>query len=221
MKLSLAIKNRTTIFQGNIKDVPINIFKPGKNNNKLGNIVLKGRWKGKKIYSLTLIERETCPPTCHHWDDCYGNHMWMGHRFKPGKELEEQIKVEIPFLLQKHPKGIVVRLHVLGDFYSLRYTNLWRSLLRKYSKLMIFGYTAFFPGTPIGDRIQELNAEFKTSVSLRISDSKVSKEGKLYAAASGYEDKGFLCPESMGRVENCAGCCACWQSNKTVIFPTH
>ena len=58
----------TTIYKKGIKR-PMdakNILKPGGNNKKLGRKVLKGKWKGAYIYSLTLTERATCPTSCHH-----------------------------------------------------------------------------------------------------------------------------------------------------------
>ena len=41
-----------------------------------------------------------------------------------------------------HPNGFAVRLHNLGDFYSVEYVELWRRLLARHSALHVWGYTA-------------------------------------------------------------------------------
>ena len=40
-----------------------------------------------------------------------------------------------------HPNGFAVRLHNLGDFYSLQYVALWRRLLARHPALHVWGYT--------------------------------------------------------------------------------
>src|SRR4051812_1807050 len=54
----------------------------GHNSRKIGAAVTKGRWSGYPVFTLTLEERATCPRSCLHWLDCYGNKMnwptrWM------------------------------------------------------------------------------------------------------------------------------------------------
>jgi hypothetical protein len=94
------------------------------------------------IYTLTLEERASCPLTCKHWRSCYGNGMMVASRVQAGPELEARLEREIEVLDVRHVKGFVVRLHVLGDFYSVEYVELWRRLLRQYSTMRIWGYTA-------------------------------------------------------------------------------
>ena len=56
--------------------------------------------------------------------------------------MEARLEREIEVLDVRHGGGFVVRLHVLGDFYSVEYVGLWRRLLRQYPTLRVFGYTA-------------------------------------------------------------------------------
>ncbi len=42
-------------------------------NVKLGKKVTKGIYKGYPIFTLTLEERKTCPRSCKHWNNCYGD----------------------------------------------------------------------------------------------------------------------------------------------------
>jgi len=111
----------STIYPKSIKsplDPRYKLLKPGTNNKKLGGIITANKWTGKRMFSLTLIERDTCPESCHHWDDCYGNNMPFAHRFNT-IGLMHELEDEIDALSKKYPKGIVIRLHVLGDFYSI------------------------------------------------------------------------------------------------------
>ena len=128
-------KYTSTKFQKSIKapDLDRHVLMKGSNNGKLGFKIKKGRmWEGKRIYSLTLVERETCPTSCHHWDDCYGNNMPFAKRWNTSPNLRKAIEQDISRLVKKHKEGIVVRLHVLGDFYSVGYVNFWRDMLTKY-----------------------------------------------------------------------------------------
>ena len=34
------------------------------------------------MFTLTLIERETCTNECEHYYDCFGNNMPFAHRFE-------------------------------------------------------------------------------------------------------------------------------------------
>jgi hypothetical protein len=137
---SSAINNGTTRFQKSIKPIRnVNVLKPGSDNIKLGGFVSAKKFNGFKIYQLTLIERETCPASCTHWRDCYGNGMPFSHRFRPGKELENRIEWELD---HKRNEAMLIRLHVLGDFYSPEYVEFWGNMLANHQNVAVFGYTA-------------------------------------------------------------------------------
>lgn len=93
----------------------------GANQGKIGKRITKGPWRGLPIYCLTLEERATCPASCHEWDSCYGNAMHLARRHRHGPELERLLSAELGHLAERHPDGFAVRLHILGDFYSVRY----------------------------------------------------------------------------------------------------
>ena len=212
----------STIYLKSIKDKETNtILKPGTNNKKLGNKVKSKKWKGKKIYSLTLVERETCPASCHHWDDCYGNNMPFAHRFNT-IGLEEKIESELDELMEKHKEGIVIRLHVLGDFYSTDYVRFWQEMLFKFPALCIFGYTARNDDI-IGIGIDTLNFRFSERCRIRFSSNEVEDCIRVYAANEDFPPKRahFTCPEQTGKMKSCADCGLCWTTTKTVRFLNH
>ena len=172
----------STLYPKSIKhSSEASVLKPGRNNKKLGWKITKGKWKGKYLYSLTLTERATCPTSCHHWDDCYGNNMPFAHRFDT-RGLIQKLEQEIPQLLSKHKKGIVIRLHVLGDFYSVDYARFWQKMLVQYDDLCIFGYTARELDSKIGRAIWLNNIRFSDRHVIRWSRNYTSDElGKWFA----------------------------------------
>ena len=158
----------STIYQKSIKQgSKTGLLKKGSSNKKLGFKITSKKWTGKRLYSLTLVERETCPTSCHHWDDCYGNNMDFAHRFK-NKNIDLFLEREIESLMQKHKEGIVIRLHVLGDFYSEDYVRFWEEMLIRHPKLCLFGYTAR-KGDNIAHALWLLNKRFSDRCVIRHS----------------------------------------------------
>ena len=215
----------STRFQKSVKDPALfTVLKPGSNNKKLGFKITTPKWKGKRLYSLTLVERETCPTSCHHWKDCYGNNMPFAHRFST-IGLLPKIEEEIQTLSKKHKEGIVIRLHVLGDFMTTDYVNFWERMLFDHPTLALFGYTGREEGSEIGWSIWMLNTRYNERCTIRFSRNKAFSEGvqssNLFAAEESFEGKSFDCPEQTGKLPSCASCGLCWITEKTVRFQTH
>lgn len=195
-----------------------NVLYSVKDNNKLGkgsDLILKGHWRGMPMYYLTLEERHTCPTSCHHWDDCFGNNMGFARRFQPGKYLEESIEKNINNLAHRHPNGFVVRLHILGDFYSVQYVRLWNRLMA-IKQLHVFGYTARIKG-PIADALKVIRMQYPERWWIRDS----SNSTLFLGAHSIPSPISFPCPEQTGKTESCLTCGACWSTTKSVYFEAH
>ena len=213
----------TTKYRKSIKSPSsgLRILKPGSSNAKLGFKISSKVWTGKRLYSLTLVERDTCPSDCHHWVDCYGNNMPFAHRFDTNG-LMERLAIEIPELLAKHPQGIVIRLHVLGDFYSPEYVAFWERMILEYPNLCVFGYTARGVDSDIGKAIHLMNLRFGERCVIRYSRNQSYDGGLIrYAAEESFEGKSFDCPEQTGKLDSCASCGLCWTTDKTVRFLSH
>jgi hypothetical protein len=197
-----------------------NVLKSVASNKKLGNgsnTITKGKWKGMVMYSLTLEERDTCPRSCHHWADCYGNGMAFGHRFKAGMSLEMTLEAELATLAKKHPNGFVVRLHVLGDFYSERYVRLWDNALQTYPNLHVFGYSARHSDM-IGMHVALLNAHYPDRCWIRFS----RKDSWLDMSAVEVPSKhSITCPEQLGKTSACITCGLCWSIKAPIHFISH
>lgn len=197
------------------------VLLPGRNNIKLGDSVTKGRWRGLPIYSLTLEERATCPRSCLQWKTCYGNNMPFAVRFEQGEDLERAITRDLWRLGRTKPQGILVRLHMLGDFYSLDYVRFWYQMLYAHPKLRIFGFTAWLPETQIGAAVHTiLNGAFPDRCWIRFSGGHGSMSAKVVRKASA-EAGVIMCPEQTGRVPDCGACGLCWTASKQIAFLLH
>jgi len=207
-----------------IADYPHKVLKPV-NNKKLGKngaTVQKGQFKNYSIFTLTLEERATCPRSCFHWDDCFGNNMMFAHRLEHGRDLEIRIRQEISELCATR-RGVLVRLHVLGDFYSAEYVRLWNELMTEHANLAVWGYTHRDPSDDIGREITRNRGAFGARWSIRWSDIPQI----VFSANSESLDKrqkghAFVCPEQEGKTKSCATCALCWEQPKQrVVFLTH
>lgn len=217
------LKEGRTIHPKTVKDPASyngNVLKPAGNNRKLGNgqdLITKGKWAGMPMFSLTLEERATCPTSCHHWADCYGNGMNFATRFQAGKALEDKLKIEVAKLAKDYPKGFVIRLHVLGDFYSIEYAELWESFLKQYPNLHVFGYTARHAGF-IGHCIEMLNILYRNRFWVRSSH----KDSLYSMAAVEIPNRlSITCPQQTGKTKACVTCGLCWSVNKPIHFISH
>lgn len=211
-----ALKNGRTFRLTLVKspDETSRLLKPVTNNRKLGKgsmFIVKGKWRGMPMYSLTLEERRTCPSDCSMWAQCYGNNMMFAHRIDhTHPEFLDTLKREIKALDAMHPHGFVVRLHVLGDFYSTEYVDFWRTLTTSYKTLHVFGFTHWHSG-PIHDAIRAWNSD---RVWVRFSDA----GGEMSANVEG---EGIQCPEQTGKTSSCLTCGLCWSTPLPIRFKEH
>lgn len=212
-----------TRFKKSIKPPRTDMLKSGKSNKKLGALVRKGMWKGLPIFSLTLEERGSCPTHCEQWNNCYGNNMPFAHRYDHTHPLFEQaLASNLCSLADKHDQGFVVRLHVLGDFYSEDYVRFWQAMMFALPQIRVFGYTHHRSNEPIGRRIQQLNLLFPNRWRVRFSDDKsVEFRSEVVAIPQQIVGSGILCPEQQGKADSCGDCAYCWHSTKPVYFLEH
>lgn len=195
------------------------VLKTGHQSRKIGAFVTKGPRKGWPIYTLTLEERATCPRTCKQWLNCYGNNMQAAERIEPGEEFEAQLYAEVQTLAADHPGGFLIRLHVLGDFYSERYVALWKAMLALYPNLAVFGFTAHLAG-PIHDALRSLTDEQWSRFSIRYSGGDLpSKTSEVCDSVA--DSQAILCPAQTGATDCCATCGLCWHSDTNIAFRRH
>ncbi|HZT90332.1 MAG TPA: hypothetical protein VFA12_20495 [Stellaceae bacterium] len=208
----------------NAKEAP-RLLVSGGNHRKLGDHITKGPWTGFPIFALTLEERATCPSSCHHWRSCFGNAMHWSRRLRHGQELVDGLSREMAMLQRQHPQGFAVRLHILGDFYAVEYVKAWRRWLDLYPALHVFGFTAWRPGTEIGDAVHDLVAAQPSRFAIRQSHTEPGVfRAVTIASTDDRSGEGFVCPAQTGETAYCGTCGACWAEgarDKTVFFLTH
>lgn len=196
------------------------LLKSGHNSRKIGKEVRKGARRGWPIYTLTLEERATCPRSCNVWGECYGNSMQAAERLTPGPGLEEALAHELADLQRNHPAGFMVRLHVLGDFYSAGYVEFWRRALDDFPALHIFGFTARLPGTEIGDALWELAEARWDRFAIRFSGAGLpTKSSEIWESST--DSHAVLCPAQTGSTDCCATCMLCIHSDRSIAFRRH
>lgn len=219
---SLTQRRTRTKYQKNVKSPSLNMLKPGKQNAKLGNKVTVKMWQGLPMYSLTLEERMSCPDYCAQWDNCYGNNMPFGHRFDhTDPTFIPLLKDNIQQLLHKHKQGIVIRLHVLGDFFDIDYCLFWVSMLLENPMLKVFGYTHHALTTDMGQAVNAINKITPTQARIRFSDDYTTEFSAYTKTTQPASSNGIYCPEQTGKTDSCATCGYCWSSGKPVIFIEH
>lgn len=156
--------------------------------------------------------------------NCFGNNMHQAERFIHGGALERRIAAEVAALGRKHPNGFAVRLHVLGDFYSVEYVDLWARLLDQVPALHVFGFSARwrYESDPIAKALIDLVLKRWDRFAIRFSNapvdecSTVSIEHPLQAPSDA-----IVCPQQLGKTQACATCALCWQSKRRIAFIQH
>lgn len=198
------------------------VLKSGHQSRKIGAYVTKGFAKGWPIYTLTLEERATCPRSCSEWLSCYGNNMQAAERIVHGRSFENALVREVAALDAAHPAGFLVRLHVLGDFYSPEYASLWWTLLDRHPALHLFGFTHHDPGSAIGRTVALLSADFGwRRAAIRFSGQPHEDRASRVLEPGERDDGAVLCPAQTGGTDCCGTCALCWQSERSIAFRRH
>lgn len=197
------------------------VLKSGHQSRKIGAFVAKGPRRGWPIYTLTLEERATCPRNCREWARCYGNNMQAAERIVAGADLEAALERELRQLAADHPGGFMVRLHVLGDFYSAGYVDLWQQMLAELPALHVFGFTAHLPGSELGSTLHEMAVEWGERFAIRFSGLDATHRGAITVGPGEPAPRAILCPAQTGATDCCATCALCWQSTRSIAFRRH
>lgn len=229
---------RSVFYRRGIKAPDAKPLVSGHSNVKIGRDVRKGKlFRGYWIFTLTLEERATCPRTCFHWDTCYGNNMPFAKRIDHSdpKALYRAVYSQLWDEMQKLHKpghgrgaghkgraGVLVRLHALGDFFSVEYVKFWDVMLCFFPDLAVFGYTAWKLDTEIGSEIARLKKRHGRRFAIRWSDGFGPVDCTVpITFEKDCPPTAFVCPEQTGKTAACATCGLCWNTDKNVAFLEH
>lgn len=196
------------------------VLKDGHQSRKIGKFVTKGPRRGWPLFTLTLEERATCPRSCKAFAFCYGNSMQAAERITAGPALEEAVWNELLALQFAHPKGFMVRLHILGDFYSLAYVKLWERALKAFPALHVFGFTAHQPNSEIGAALWALSEAQWARFAIRHSGMLSNQKASILQGDEG-TIRPIPCPAQTDATDCCATCGLCWHSQRSISFARH
>ena len=202
------------------------VIKSSYNVTKLGKTIEVGRWRGLPLYHLALEERRTCPRDCPVYDVCYGNSMTKMRRWRHGPKLLRFIRADLDWLdcRRTSQRGYVLRLHLLGDFYSVAYVQFWLRMLKDHPKLHIYGYTARQPNAPIGQLIARERDHNWKRFAIRTSESDLAEKSTeviRFAPVMSRIGTARVCPADQGKGTICAKCGLCWDTTTKILFPLH
>jgi hypothetical protein len=217
-----AMETARTLFPSTVVHASVSprVLIDGLNQRKIGRKVMKGKWKGFRIFTLTLEERATCPSSCKQWASCYGNNMPYARRHIGGEAFEAKLHSELAALQKHHPGGFVVRIHILGDFYSADYVQFWRDALTQFPALHVFGYTAHPPESEIGAQLLDMAVNGWDRFALRFSGAGFHTLG-AETIERDEPTPNIVCPSQLNKTDCCATCALCWQSDRTIAFLRH
>jgi hypothetical protein len=224
-----AVRSGRTLFPSRVYDAGevARVLKDGQQSRKIGKVITKGRRRGWPIYTLTLEERATCPRSCGEWQTCYGNRMQAAERIEAtgpdrGRALMNRLAHEVVQLAEEHPRGFLVRLHVLGDFFSAEYVAFWAGLLRDVPPLHLFGFTAQNPAGPIGAAVVSMMAEAGWDrAAFRFSGAAGAMMAARVLNPGESDTEAIACPAQTGATDCCATCALCWHSQRSISFRRH
>lgn len=192
------------------------ILKSVAGNHKMGkggNTISKGKWAGMPMFQMSLEERATCSRDCKQWAACFANNMAFAHRIDhTHPDFLAILSDEIDALCRKYRHGVVIRPHVIGDYFNAAYAKFWMDKAEQHPNLHLFGFTHWGRDTDIGQVI--LKGNENPRVWIRFSDA----GGDMSANVEG---EGFQCPEQTGKTQSCLTCAACWSTTKAVRFISH
>ncbi len=217
-----AHRSARTIFPSRVYDPDEvgRLLKDGHQQRKIGKTVQKGPRRGWPIYTLTLEERATCPRTCKAWAWCYGNAMHAAERITAGPATEAALWDELAGLQRQHPAGFLIRLHILGDFYSLAYVEMWARALDCFLALHVFGFTARSPESEIGAHLWAVTEANWDRFAIRFSGADLPMKSAEIHGLRG-DSKAVLCPAQTGATDCCATCMLCVHSQRSIAFRRH
>lgn len=116
----------------------------------------------------------------------------------------------------------MVRLHILGDFYSIGYLEMWREALDAFPALNVFGYTARGPRDRIGRAVAALRDRQWERFAVRTSGATSGPRTFVVQSETDPAIGGaILCPAQTNKTRACSTCALCWATKKDIAFILH
>ena len=130
-------------------------------------------------------------------------------------------------LLNSSNQLLLIRLHILGDFFSVKYVKFWRKMLNTFDNIALYGYTAnniksiYSDSRAIAKEIIKLNKNDNCHIRFS-NDLNAAFSANSYDIVKPVKGVSILCPVQENKTANCGTCGLCWnQKEQQIIFKTH
>ena len=152
--------------------------------------------------------------------------MPFAHRISAKNQqlLEQRIYND---LLNSTNQLLLIRLHILGDFFSVKYVKFWRKMLNTFNNIALYGYTAnniksiYLDSRAIAKEIIKLNKNDNCHIRFS-NDVNVLFSANSYDIVKPVKGVSIVCPVQENKTANCGTCGLCWnQKDQQIIFKTH
>ena len=150
--------------------------------------------------------------------------MPFAHRFEVNEAFMLRLESDIEYYVEKYPEGILIRLHVLGDFESIQYIEFWNRMLHTYSSIAIYGYTRnhitskYEHIRALGYKTIAVRNIHKDRFAIRFSNK---LDDEFSANSREITNEGITCLAQVKANVSCSDCTLCWASKKQIGFITH
>jgi len=224
-----AITNSTTRFPSRIRSASqVNrVLIPAEMNAKIGGPVwMKGPrdWRGARMFTVSLVERETCYRGCEMFRSCFPNHLQHVIRIRPDEHLIPKLAAELAIHCSRF-RGVSVRLHVSGDFPDPEYARAWIEFTQRWKNLTLFGFTRWPRTHEIGRVIDAASGPWDR-IRIRFSFGRGPRSSTVITdrEAQGLQPDGsIVCPaetQPQG-AKDCSTCGLCLTTQRRIALIEH
>ncbi|MGW8177247.1 MAG: GP88 family protein [bacterium] len=183
-------------------------------------LLVYGNDKLGAIANFSLPAMKTCPGKtkfCKRF--CYGQRNWYRtERVKQGLWDRYFISLSPQFADRvigeiKDKKIKLVRIHTVGDFYSVEYIKKWEKIARACAgSTKFYGYTRSWRVDELRPHLEYLMENFLVWLRASIDYTTHQQKPEGWATFSSVDGDGKLCPHDSGKVMFCRDCGICWNS---------
>ncbi|MBA7647791.1 hypothetical protein ES703_55570 [subsurface metagenome] len=182
-------------------------------------------WNSKMgpVPSFSLPVLRTCPGKTEFCSRlCYGlrgrfTHQRMREIYQNNLQASKQADFVERVVLKISRTGAgVFRLHVVGDFYSVKYVEKWIEIANRLPDVNFFGSTRSWRVPRVRDAIERFRDLQNVYLRASIDPSHLDRPPSSWGVWS-IEGEGEPCLHDYGWVKSCIACKKCWQTKDSDI----
>ena len=173
--------------------------------------------------SFSLPVLRTCPGKTEFCSRlCYGlrgrfSHQKMRELYQNNLELSQQADFVGRIVREISKTGArAFRLHVVGDFYSVKYVEKWIEIANRLPDVKFFGSTRSWRVPWLRDTVERLRDLPNVYLRASIDPSHLDRPPSSWGVWS-IEGEGEPCLHDYGLAKSCITCKKCWQTKDSDI----